>query len=313
VSGTSGAYVHLNGRCVAAADARVSVFDRGFVYGDGLFETMRAYHGVPFGLEEHLMRLRASAEFLGIPVPRRRWAHDVLTLLRRNRLTGADAWVRLTVTRGVAPYGLRPPARPRPTVLITCGRVDPGLAAAQRDGVSVILLPFARHGFLAEHKTLNYVPAIIGKTMAARRGAFEGLFVEPDGTVTEGTTSNVFVWRKRRLITPPVASLLPGLTRRLVLEAAVADGLRVEERRLTTRDVVAADEVLLTASVVEVVPVIAVDGRAVGDGRVGPRTARLQDLYRQVVAERLSRRPRVPRRAAAGQGRGSLLFEKPLW
>ena len=313
MSGAIGGYVHLNGRCVAAADAHVSVFDRGFVYGDGLFETMRAYHGVPFGLPEHLDRLRASAAFLGIPVPRRPWNRDVQALLQRNGLASADAWVRITVTRGVAPHGLRPPPRPRPTVLITCGRVDPGVAAAQRDGVSVILLPFARHGFLAEHKTLNYVPAIIGKTLAARRDAFEGVFVEPDGTVTEGTTSNLFVWRKKRLITPPVAGLLPGLTRRLVLEAAVADGLRVEEQRVTTRDVVAADEVFLTASVVEVVPVIAVAGRAVGDGRVGPCTARLQDLYRQVVAERLSRRPRGRRRAPARQGSGPLLFEKPLW
>ena len=313
MSGTTGAYVHLNGRCVAAADARISVFDRGFVYGDGLFETLRAYHGVPFGLPDHLERLRASAAFLGIPVPRRPWERDVQTLLRRNGLAATDAWVRLTVTRGVAPHGLRPPRRLRPTVLVTCGRVDPGVATAQRDGVSVILLPFARHGFLAEHKTLNYMPAIIGKTMAARRDAFEGVFVEPDGTVTEGTTSNLFVWRKRRLITPPVAALLPGLTRRLVLEAAIADGLRVEERRVTTRDVVTAEEVFLTASVIEVVPVTAVDGRAVGDGRVGPCTTRLQDLYRRVVAERVSRRQRGRRRTAGVQGRGPLFFDKPLW
>jgi branched-chain amino acid aminotransferase len=289
MSVTDSKFAHVNGRLLAGTRAQVSVFDRGFLYGDGLFETLRAYEGKLFALAEHLARLRSSASFLGIRVPRRPWEKDVSALLQRNQLVGTDAWVRITLTRGVAAPAVVPPSRIRPTVVITAGRLDPRIARAQQRGVRATLLPFARHGFLAEHKALNYLPGVLGKSFAARRGAFEGLFVDTDGWVTEGTTSNLFIWRNTRLLTPPAASILSGITRRLVIQAAVADGVGVEERPLTTRDLFDADEAFITSSLAEVVPLIAVDAHRIGNGKVGTHTRRMQRWYRQTVDQALGR------------------------
>jgi branched-chain amino acid aminotransferase len=284
------AIVQLNGRFVVAQRAQISVFDRGLLYGDGLFETLRAYQGWPFALDAHLARLQESADFLGLVVPRRPWRHDIESLLKQNGLLRSDAWVRITLTRGVGARGLLPPARPRPTFMAMAGRLDPAMAAAHRLGARVALVPFARHGFLAEHKVLSYLPGVLGKVMAARHDAFEGLFVDADGLVTEGTTTNVFAWRGRRLSTPSVAGILPGITRRMIIELATADDVRVAERPLRADDLLGADEVFLTSSLAEVVPVIAVNARNIGDGTVGPRTRRLQQAYRQMVDQELAKR-----------------------
>lgn len=284
--------VQLNGRFVAAQRARISVFDRGLLYGDGLFETLRAYRGRPFALDAHLARLQESADVLGFVVPRRPWRRDIEALLKKNGLLGSDGWVRITVTRGVGARGLLPPAHPRPALIVMAGRLDPAIARVQRFGARVALVPFARHGFLAEHKVLSYLAGVLGKVMAARHEAFDGLFVNADGCVTEGTTTNVFVWRGKRLLTPPIAGILPGITRRMIIELATADGVRVAERRLRADDVLDADEVFLTSSLAEVVPVIAVNARNIGDGTVGPRTQRLQGIYRQMVDQALAKRRR---------------------
>ena len=276
-------FVQINGRFVSAQQARISVFDRGLLYGDGLFETLRAYRGRPFALHEHLARLQASADFLGLVVPRRPWRRDIESLLKRNGLVTTDAWVRITVTRGVGARGLLPPARPRPALITMAGTLDPAIARVQRFGARVALIPFARHGFLAEHKVLSYLPGVLGKVMAARHEAFEGLFVNTDGYITEGTTTNVFAWRGRRLCTPPIAGILPGLTRRLVIKLAVTDGVRVSESPLTADDLLDADEAFLSSSLVEVVPITTVNARNIGNGTVGPRTQRVQQLYRQTV------------------------------
>lgn len=276
-------FVHLNGKLLAAARAHVSVFDRGLLYGDGLFETLRAYRGKPFALDEHLTRLRKSAGFLGIRIPRRPWVRDIDALLKRNGLSATDAWVRITVTRGVAAPRLLPPAGLLPTVIIGAGRLAAVIARNQRRGVRVTLLPFARHGFMAEHKVLDYLPGILGKAMAARHRGHEGLFVDADGYVVEGTTSNVFVCHGNRLLTPAGPGILPGITRRLVMEIAGAHGIRVSERPLRAREVIEADEVFLTSSLVEVLPVTRVDQHVIGDGAVGPRTRQIQYLYRQMV------------------------------
>ncbi|MBP1685350.1 MAG: branched chain amino acid aminotransferase apoenzyme [Deltaproteobacteria bacterium] len=283
----AGRFVLINGELLAASQARISVFDRGLLYGDGLFETLRAYNGRPFALNEHLARLRASAAFLDIRLPRQSWRQDIGTLLRRNRLVQTDAWVRITLTRGVAAPRLVPPARMQPTIILTTASIDPGIASAQRRGVRVVLLPFARDGFLAEHKVIGYLPAVLGKSIAARRKAFEGLFVDGEGMLSEGTTSNIFIVRDASLLTPPVKSLLPGVTRRLIIAAAATDGLRVVEQPLRTVDLLQADEAFLTSAVAEVVPITAVDTHAVGTGRVGPRTRCLQRAYRQLVAQAL--------------------------
>ena len=288
MSASVGAYVHLNGRVLPAAQARVQAFDRGFLYGDGVFETVRIYRGRPFALPQHFDRMRAAATVLGLRVPKRPWAQDIAALLQRNGMAEADGWVRITVTRGAGTPGLLPAPRLQPTVLMFTGRLAPAMKRARRDGVRVVLLPFARRGFLAELKLLDYVPGILGRRLAARRNAYEGLYVDAAGCVTEATTANVFVWNGRRLITPPVDGILPGVTRRLVIELATADGMPVVERRLKATQLLAAREAWLTSSTAEVVPIVAVDTRQVGDGTVGAQTRRLQDLYRQLVDKMLA-------------------------
>jgi D-amino acid aminotransferase len=280
---TSYSYVHLNGRLVPAARAHVSVFDRGLQFGDGLFETMRAYCGRPFALDRHLERLQRSAAALRMEIPRRPWGRQIEALLRKNRLLAVDARVRLTVTRGVGVPALVPPRDLKRTVIMTASPVEPEIAKVQKRGARVVLLPYVRSEALAGHKALNYLPAVLGKMTAHRRRAFEALFVAAGQRLTEGTTSNLFVWRRQRLVTPPTNGILPGVTRQLVMQLASEHGIRVLERRLTVTDLVTAEEAFLTGSVAEVVPVIAVDGEAIAEGRPGPLTRRLQQLYRQLT------------------------------
>lgn len=278
-------HVFLNGRLVPAGRAVVSVFDRGLLYGDGLFETLRAYRGVVFAFDRHLRRLRLSAATLGIPVPEFDWPRVVARLLRRNGLHDADAWVRLTLTRGAAEPGLLPPAAPRPTVILMARPVDPRLPALQRRGVAVVTLPFAHDSFLAEHKTLHYLPAVLGKGIARRARAHEGLYALPDGTLREGTTSSLFVLRRGVLCTPPGHGILPGITRETVLRLAETAGLRERETELRADDLYRGEEAFLGASVSELIPIVRADGRRIGSGRPGPVTRQLQRLYREHVEQ----------------------------
>ena len=276
--------VCLNGQLVAAAHARVSVFDRGFLYGDGLFETVRAYRGQVFALDAHLERLRASADFFGIPMPPVDWQHTIAALLRRNRLLAGDASVRMTLTRGPARPGLLPPPRGRPTVLIAAAPIDPRIARAQRRGVKAMLLPFARDDVFGGHKLLNYVPAIVGRILAKPQGAFEAFYVHARERLSEGTTSNLFICRDGRLLTPRLRDgVLPGVTRRLVSELARAAHLALHERSLRVADLRSADEAFCTSSLIEVMPIVNVDDQRVGQGVPGPVTRWLQQRYRELV------------------------------
>lgn len=288
MSASVGAYVHLDGRLVPAAQARIKALDRGFLYGDGVFETLRIYKGRPFAMAQHFERMRAAAVVLGLQVPKRPWARDIAALVQRNGMEDADGWVRITVTRGAGTPGLLPPPRLRPTVLMFAGRLARGVRRAQRSGVRVILLPFARRGFLAELKLLDYVPGILGRRLAAKRDAYEGLYVDADGCVTEAATANVFIWNGKRVITPPADGILPGVTRRLVIDLATADGFRVEERRLKASELLTAREAWLTSSTAEVVPIVAVGRHRIADGSVGTRVRRLQEIYRQLVDKMLA-------------------------
>jgi len=281
-------YVHLDGRLIPAARARISALDRGLLYGDGLFETVRIYRGVPFALDDHLARLDNSSHLLGIDLPRIDWRARVAALLQRNGLARSDGRVRITVTRGVGKLGLLPPADAVPTVLITAEELGIPVRKLQRSGVKAVLLPFGREGFLAEHKTLDYLPGVLGRSLAARHHAYEGLYVTGTGRVTEGTTSNLFVVRGGRLATPPIRGILPGVTRAHVIELAEAAGIPVAHQTLTIRSLAGIEEAFLTSSSVEVLPLVAIDDRPVGGGHVGPVTRRLQRLYQAYVAQRLS-------------------------
>lgn len=273
--------VYLNGRFLPEARARVSALDRGLLFGDGLFETMRSYRGRPFALAAHLDRLRRAALHIHLSVRGNDawWESRMVGLLRRNRLD--DAAVRLTITRGDAGDGLLPPRRAKPTVLMTTRRLDPRIPALQRRGVRVVVLPFhpGLGGFLAGRKTIDYLTALVGKTIARRRGAFEGIYSTPEGELLEGTTSNLFLVKGRRLVTPPLRrGVLPGITRGIVLRLARRAGLETAERPVTRRDLGSADEAFLTATTIEILPIQAVDQRRIGVAD-RPVTRRLQELF----------------------------------
>jgi branched-chain amino acid aminotransferase len=288
-------YVFLNGRIIDAAQATISVFDRGLLYGDGLFETLRAYEGVAFATEDHFHRLRTSADILGLPIPDVDWPAVIGQLLEKNGLADADAWVRLTITRGPAEPSVLPPDLPKPTTILMVRPIDPEIARRQKHGVKVTLLPFSRQGFIPEHKSLNYLAAVVGRVLASYHGAYEGLFVRSDHVLTEGTTTSVFLVRDGALWTSPEGGILPGVTRRIVVDLAHARKLRVVEREITTTDLRLADEAFLTSSMIEVMPIVQVDEAPIGAGRPGPITARVQRWYRERVKAYVAEQ-RKPRR-----------------
>jgi branched-subunit amino acid aminotransferase/4-amino-4-deoxychorismate lyase len=263
---TSAGFVVLDGALVAAATARVSALDRGLLYGDGLFETLRSYQGVPFAFADHLARLRAGGKRIRLRVPGSTswWRTRVSTLLVRNHLGDRDALVRITVTRGAGGDTLLPPRRLPPTTLITARPVPSEIAKLQEVGVAVVLLPFhpGIGGLLSGVKTTDYLTAMMGKLLARERSAFEGIYQSAAGEILEGTTSNVFIVDGRGLATPPLsAGILPGITRQRVLALARAYGFDVRERTIAARELRGAKAAFLTASSIELLPIRAVDGR----------------------------------------------------
>lgn len=277
--------VWIDGRFVAGSDARISPADRGFLLGDGLFETMRLYEGEPFLLSWHLERLQRSAGFLEIPFPRRPLSYWRRVIRRLSTVNGLpDAALRLTVSRGVG-HGLAPPPASKPTLLLQVRPLEPDLARMRASGVKACIAPFERGvGPFVQHKTLGYLPAVVARTRARRRNAYEALYTTPRGHVTEATTANLFVVHGRRIRTPG-DEVLPGTSRRLVIMLCRRLGYAVSERPVTRSHLARASEVFLTSSVVEVLPVVRIEGRVVGNGRPGPVTRALQRAYADRVAK----------------------------
>lgn len=282
--------VWLNGRVVDARRARISALDRGLLHGDGVYDTWRTYGGRPFAIARHLARLAAATRRLELPAPGNAalWTARTRELLARNRM--ADGTMRLTITRGDAGSGPSPDRGAPPTRLLTVRPLPSNLDALHARGVSAVLLPFARDagaGWGAV-KLVGHASAVVGKLRAARRGAFEGLYVTPDGFVTEGTTSNVFAVARGVLVTPPAdGTILRGVTRDLVLGAARRARIPVREAPLRATHLHRADELFVTSSTVELVSITRLDGRAIGDGRPGALATRLRAAYEAAVAREL--------------------------
>jgi len=275
--------VWLDGRVVPAGRARISVFDRGLLYGDAAFETVRIYAGRPFRWREHRRRLATTLRRLAIRWPEVDLRRAITEVVDGARLR--EAGVRLTITRGIG-EGLAPPDGLVPTVLLIPRPIPGGLEEARALGVDVIRLPFGqgRFGFTSGHKTTDYAAAVQGRILARRAHAFEALYVEADGTSSEATTANIFAVRRGRVVTPPTAAgCLPGITRELVLRLARRQGLGVHERVLRADELTDADELFLTGSVIELIPVVRVDRRKIATGVPGTITRRLQAAYRATV------------------------------
>lgn len=270
----------VNGRFLPLEDAAVSVEDRGFQFGDGVYEVIRTYHGRPFQLEAHLLRLERSARAIDLPVP---WGiPQWVTYVQDGIARGGypESKVYLQLTRGVAPRDHAFPDSVNPTAVMTVREMKPMDPVKLASGVAVMTMDDWRWG-RCDIKSVNLLPNVLARQKAKQAGAFEALFIR-HGRVTEGAVSNVMVVREGRVVTAPEGEwILSGVTRTLVLELARKEGLPVEERFVTRDELLCADEVFLTSTTIEVLPVIRVDGKLVRNGKPGPVTLTLQAAFRR--------------------------------
>jgi branched-chain amino acid aminotransferase len=284
-AGTAG-IVSVNGRFQPAAEACVSIFDRGLLYGDGIFETFRSYDGRPFCFNDHLRRLRRSARSIGLrlPQPADWFRRQIAVLLDANRLS--DALIRLTITRGIGPPGLEPPASVSPTIILFARPFTGYPAGLTRRGLTVVIARTKRPppGAAPPHaKSLNYLVGILAKRDASRRRAHDALLLSAEGHLCEGTTSNLFFVRGGILHTPSSGTgLLEGITRHVILGLARRLRIPVRQGMFHPNELWTADELFLTNTSYEVMPVARVDGRRIGTGRPGPLTRRLHREFQRL-------------------------------
>lgn len=278
-------FVHWNGDLVPAAEAKVSVFDAGFLYGDGIYETMRSYDGRVFALARHLARLGRSAAVVRLGLPETETIRAAVEeLVEANG--GGDAIVRITVTRGPLARRLDLSSAGAPSLLVTTDPVPEGADAERRRGVRVVYSEYVRLSEypLAGVKSTNYQVSLFARNEARESDAREVLVPNESGDIVEAAAANVFVVEGDRLVTPPLRSgILGGITREVVLEIAAARGREVEEATLPRERIERADELFLSGTTIQVTPVIRVGDRTVGDGTPGPVALEFLDAYLAAV------------------------------
>jgi branched-chain amino acid aminotransferase len=282
--------VDIDGALQPASEAKVSVFDRGFLYGDSVFEVMRTYGGRPFRQREHLERLARSCDRLHIELPA---SFDEIGRRTARAVSASgepECWLRIVVTRGVGPIGLDLAAGRAPSLLIYALPLATLPDSAYRDGIAVGLVHTLRAldgTKAAGAKTSNYLASMLALDEVKQRGCAEAIILGSRGEVVEGATSNVFAVHAGDLVTPPVsAGILEGITRRTVMELARERGITCLEREMWPDDLLTAAEVFITSSIREVVPVVSVDGTKIGDGRPGAVSASLLAAYRERALDR---------------------------
>jgi branched-chain amino acid aminotransferase len=266
---------YLDGQFVPASEAKVSVLDLGLVRGFGIFDFLRTYHGKPFKLEEHLLRLKNSAEQISLKIP---WSLKQLEkiiyqTLKKNNL--AEANIKILVTGGVSPDQITPAKLPTLAVLVYPPAVYP--SSFYQKGIAVVTVPFGRA--YPGAKTINYIPAIIALAQAKRKRAIEALYTNEKKEVLEGTTTSFFVFKRHTLITPKDEVLL-GITRQVVLSLARTI-FQIELRPIKYQELKSIDEAFICASNKEIMPVVKVDNIVVGNGRVGTNTRRIMALFKK--------------------------------
>jgi branched-chain amino acid aminotransferase len=271
------------------SEAKVSVFDHGLLYGDGVFEGIRFYNGRVFRMEAHMDRLWESARSicLEIPISRQEMDEALLETIRRNDLR--DGYIRLIVTRGVGNLGLNPVQCKRPSIIIIVATIALYPEEVYRNGLTVVTVATRRVGPAALNpaiKSLNYLNNVLARIEANLANADEALMLNDAGNVAECTADNVFIVKRGEIMTPPItAGALRGITRSVVFDIAAELGVRISEPELTRHDVYIADEAFLTGTAAEVIPMVKVDGRIIGDGKPGPITQRTIERFRQVTRE----------------------------
>jgi branched-chain amino acid aminotransferase len=279
--------VYINGEFYAKEDAKISVFDHGLLYGDGVFEGIRAYNGRVFRLKQHIDRLYEGAHsiMLNIPLSKEDTQEAILETLRKNQLK--DAYIRAIVSRGEGDLGLDPQRCPKPTVIIIADKIAIYPQEMYEKGLSVITAATRRNvpeGVNPQMKSLNYLNNIMAKIEANRAGVPEAIMLNTDNYVAECTGDNIFLVKNGVLITPPTyVGILIGVTRNAIMEVAAKKGYKVIEKVFTRHEMYNADEVFLTGTAAEAIPVVDIDGRKIGNGQPGEVTKDIIKAFREMV------------------------------
>ncbi len=280
-----GLKVYIDGELKEKEDARISVYDHGLLYGDGIFEGIRAYNGKVFRCKAHIDRLFDSAKgiALNIPIEKEELQEAILQTLKANNLS--DAYIRIVVTRGCGTLGLDPAKCSNPQIIIITDSITLYPKEMYENGLEVITVPTTRtsHSALSPKiKSLNYLNNIMAKIEARQAGVVEAIMLNSAGAVAECTGDNIFIVKDGTLITPPPDSgILEGITRKVVMELAECASVKVKEQQLTRFDLYIADECFLTGTAAEVIPVVKIDSRQIGDGAPGQTTLKLLEMFRE--------------------------------
>ncbi|MFH1778429.1 MAG: branched-chain-amino-acid transaminase [Candidatus Omnitrophota bacterium] len=279
--------IYIDDKLVAKEDAKVSVFDHGLLYGDGVFEGIRTYDGLIFKLKEHIDRLYQSAHsiMLEIPIPKEELIEAVKKTLRANKLK--NAYIRLIVTRGIGDLGLDPRKCPKPTVIIITDKIALYSEKFYKQGMEIITVPTQRNipeALNPQIKSLNYLNNILAKIEAINAGVEEAVMLNSEGYVAECTGVNIFIVKRGVLLTPPIyIGSLRGITRGAVMDLAKANKIPVCEEVLTRHDLFNADECFLTGTAAELIPVVKIDGRVIGNGKPGKITLSLIQRFHKLT------------------------------
>ncbi len=278
--------VYINGEFVPESEAKVSVFDHGFLYGDGVFEGIRAYNGRVFKLKEHIDRMYDCAKVikLKIPLTKQEFMDAILETLRKNGLR--DAYIRPIVTRGVGDLGLNPDVCTNPQVIIITkpwGAMYGDLYEKGLKAVTVTVRRNAIDSLPPNIKSLNYLNNILAKIEANAKGGDEAIFLDHNGYISEGSGDNIFVVKNGVVYTPPTLNNLRGITRAVTVEIIEKLGIPFKETNLGLFDLYSADEMFVTGTAAEICPITEIDGRVVGDGKPGEITKKLMQEFRKIV------------------------------
>jgi branched-chain amino acid aminotransferase len=286
-TGVKEAKIYIDGKFYSEANAKVSVFDHGLLYGDGIFEGIRFYNGRVFRLEQHLERLWNSARSicLHMPMTRKEMTDALLETIRQNHLH--DGYIRLVVTRGVGNLGLNPEQCKNPSVIIIVATIALYHEDFYRKGLSIVTVATRRSNPASLNpavKSLNYLNNVMARIEANLCNADEALMLNDAGNVAECTADNVFIIKHGQIFTPPItAGALQGITRSVVFDIAGEFGIKVIEADFTRHDIFVADECFLTGTAAEIVPVVKADGRTIGNGKPGPVTTRIIARFREMT------------------------------
>jgi branched-chain amino acid aminotransferase len=284
---TNELHIYIDGKFYPKSEAKISVYDHGFLYGDGVFEGIRAYNGIVFKLKEHVDRLYRSAHaiMLSIPLTKQEMIQAVVDTLRKNQMK--DAYIRLVVSRGVGDLGLDPRKCPKASVIVIADTIQCKASNAQETGITTIFSWVRRNSVDAtthEIKSLNYLNSILAKIEANAYGVDEAMCLESNGYIAEGVGENVFIIKNGELFTPPTATgALSGITAEVVSGIATRLGIKVTITNLTPFMLFTSDEVFLTGTAMEMTPVREVNKRAIGEGKPGPVTKKLMTEFQKVI------------------------------